>query len=267
MTTASTSSPSTVNVEAIPQELRDLHQWVNWRFVQRPGRRKPTKVPINAATGGTASTTDAATWSAFDVALASFLNGQGDGIGFVFTTDDPYTGIDLDDCYDEAGQLVSWAQAIVTRFDTYTELSPSGKGLHIILRGQLPGKGRRKGHIEMYSEGRYFTITGALLDGTSAAIEDCSEKLLALHAEVFGGPDARPVEQHSADRSLNLGDDDNLIGKAQRAKNGAAFTKLWLGDWSAYSSQSEADLALCSMLGYWSTGDGERMIGYSGALA
>ena len=138
MATASTSSHhSTFNAEAIPHELRDRPQWVIWRSTERADNPKPTKVPINAQTGKSASTTDSTTWSSFDVALASYHKCQGDGIGFVFTTDDPYTGIDLDNCHDEAGQLVSWAQDIVSRFDSYTELSPSGRGRHIIIRGKL----------------------------------------------------------------------------------------------------------------------------------
>ena len=170
MATAPTSSSSSVNVDAIPQELRDLPQWVAWRFAKRDGNAKPTKVPINAETGKAASSTDPATWTSFEKALVAYQSGHGDGIGFVFSTDDPYTGIDLDSCYDEVGQMAEWAENIVVRLDSYTELSPSGRGLQIIIRGTLPAKGRRKGAIEMYSEGRYFTMTGESVEGESAAI-------------------------------------------------------------------------------------------------
>lgn len=260
MATAPTLSPSTVNVEAIPQELRDLRQWVIWRFVQRPGSRKPTKVPINAATGKGASTTDAATWSSFDVALASFLKSQGDGIGFVFTPDDPYTGIDLDDCHDEDGHLVSWARDIVARFDSYTELSPSGRGRHIILRGKLPEKGRRKGHVEMYSEGRYFTMTGALIEGEPSVIAERSETLIAVYQEIFvEGDNQQTIQRPTISSFSNIEADDDLIDKAISAKNGVKFRMLWQGDISGYGSNSEADMALCNHLHYWTGGDIERM--------
>ena len=158
---------SAINVEAIPRELRDLDQWVGWKRVHRDGASKPTKIPLDAKTGNTASTTDPTTWASFEAALAAFRSGQGDGIGFVFSPDDPYTGIDLDHCYDPVtGTMADWAQDIIDRFDSYTEWSPSGMGIHIIIKAQLPGKGRRKGSIEMYSEGRYFTVTGAKFDGT-----------------------------------------------------------------------------------------------------
>ena len=99
------SGRCSVNIGAIPQELRDLPQWVTWRSVQRNGNPKPTKVPINPTTGLPASTTDPSSWVSVDDALASYHVGHIDGIGFVFAPDDPYTGIDLDKCYDEAGHL------------------------------------------------------------------------------------------------------------------------------------------------------------------
>ena len=254
--------PATLSVfvEAIPQELRDRPQWVTWRMVQRTGGSKPTKIPHNPRTGNAASTTDSSTWAPFDVALAAYLADKGDGIGYVFSPDDPYTGIDLDKCRDiDTGKLADWAKDIVARFATYTELSPTGSGLHLIVLGKLPKNGRRKGLIEMYSEARFFTITGARLDGTPELISDCSEELLCFHQEVFGDIDAKCAEDFPASGHPTVGDDDDLIGKAQRAKNGVAFTKLWEGDSSTYSSPSEADLALCSMLCFWTNKDAGRI--------
>ena len=259
MATAPTSSSSSVNVDAIPQELRDLPQWVAWKFAQRDGNAKPTKVPINAETGKAASSTDPATWTSFEKALVAYQSGHGDGIGFVFSTDDPYTGIDLDSCYDEVGHMADWAENIVARLDSYTELSPSGRGLHIIIRGTLPGKGRRKGPMEMYSEGRYFTMTGASVDGESAVIAERNDTLQAVYHEIFAEGDRKlPSRQAQITRS-NSESDDDLIKKAIGAKNGAKFQLLWQGDASGYESQSEADLALCNHLHYWTSGDTWRM--------
>jgi putative DNA primase/helicase len=85
-----------------------------------------------------------------------------DGIGFVFSDADPFCGIDLDDCRNpETGEIVPWAQEIICRVgDGYTEISPSGRGIHVIIRGDVRGGGMRRGPVEMYSRGRYFTITG-----------------------------------------------------------------------------------------------------------
>ncbi len=196
------------------------------------------------------------------MALDTYRSGLVDGIGFVFSKDDPYTGIDLDGCYDpEANVLDPWAQKIITRLNTYTELSPSGTGVHLIIKGQLPGKGRRKGPIEVYSEGRYFTMTGARLDGTPACIADRSAELETLYQGLFADTNAVGPASDTSDNHPSVQDDDDLIERARSARNGAAFSKLWSGDWSGYDSHSEADLALCGMLHFWTSGDTERADG------
>ena len=113
---------------------------------------------------GNAATDNPATWCSFDEALASFCAGKVDGIGFVFTAGDPYTGIDFDHVRDTVnGVIVSWALNYIVRLDSYTEISPTGKGLHVIVKGKLPPKGRRQGQLEMYDDRRFFTMTGVLL--------------------------------------------------------------------------------------------------------
>ena len=92
--------------------------------------------PLAARTGSPASTADSSTWGTFE-RVADFRGA--DGIGFVFTEDDPYVGIDLDDCRDpDTGELTDLANSIVEQLDSYTEISPSGTGIHIIVRGVLP---------------------------------------------------------------------------------------------------------------------------------
>jgi putative DNA primase/helicase len=151
----------------LPAELLPLPQWVCWRFEERDG--KPTKVPVNPRTGQRASVNDPATWAPFAQAWGSPHNTG--TVGFVFTGADPYCGIDLDGCRDpETGTIKPWAQAIIDRFGSYTEISQSGRGIHILVRGKLPGPGRRKrlpevgGEIEMYDQGRYFVLTGRPID-------------------------------------------------------------------------------------------------------
>ncbi len=153
-----------VRAEGIPDEMKERRQWVVWRLEVRDG--KPTKVPYSPH-GGRASSTDLMTWGAFEEALAAL--DRFDGIGFMFCSADPYTGVDLDGCRDpETGEIAPWAAEIVSALDSYTELSPSGTGVHIIAKGTLPGRGGKRKSIEMYDMRRFFTVTGHVVAGIEA---------------------------------------------------------------------------------------------------
>jgi putative DNA primase/helicase len=147
-----------VKAESIPEELRVRPQWVVWKAVGD----KPDKIPYSARSGRRASSTDLLTWATFQEALEAYENGDYAGIGFVFSSADPYTGVDLDDCVDADGEIAGWAMEIVRYFDSYTELSATGSGLHIIVRGEVPN--RRKGDVEVYSSKRFFTVTGHVVE-------------------------------------------------------------------------------------------------------
>jgi primase-polymerase (primpol)-like protein len=146
-------------VENIPEQLTERPQWVCWRYEERDGTM--TKVPYTD-TGWRASTTDLLTWTTCAMALVAYERGHCDGIGFVFSSADPFVGIDLDDCRDpETGEIAPWAQKIINRVqDGYIEVSPSGRGIHVIVEGRVRDGGMRKGKVEMYSRERFFTITG-----------------------------------------------------------------------------------------------------------
>ncbi len=148
----------------IPEELSQLRQWVCWRFAERDG--KPTKEPINPTyTGRKASTTDPTSWSTFKHALSVYeMHPLLDGIGFVFTARDPYCGIDFDNCI-EGGVLDPWVEGWIDRLGGYTELSPSGTGVHVIVKAELPGGGKnnRARGVEIYDRERFFTVTGRAL--------------------------------------------------------------------------------------------------------
>ena len=166
----------------IPRELKLLSQWVNWRYEQRNG--KPTKVPINAHNGNNASCDDRSTWSDFEVAHQKLQAGDAAGVGFQITP--PYVGIDLDKCRNnETGQIEQWARDIISELNSYTELSPSETGVHILVQGELPAGGRRKGHVEMYDGKRFFTMTGAHVGNTPATIEKRTAQLKVLHGRIF----------------------------------------------------------------------------------
>ena len=148
----------TLRAENIPEQLKTRPQWVVWKAVGD----KPDKVPYSARSGRRASSTDLLTWSTFQEALEAYENGEYAGLGFVFSSADPFTGIDLDNCVDENGEIAGWALEIVRYFDSYTELSATGTGLHVIVRGEVPN--RRKGEVEVYSSKRFFTVTGHVVE-------------------------------------------------------------------------------------------------------
>src|SRR5215204_4326509 len=149
-------------VENIPEQLTERPQWVCWRFEERGGEQ--TKVPYTPGTERRVSTTDLMTWRTFSEALEAYEAGEPpyDGIGFVFCSADPFVGIDLDDCRNrQTGEVESWAQNIIDTFSAegYVEASPSGTGVHIIVKG-IQKEGARRGRVEMYGQDRYFSVTG-----------------------------------------------------------------------------------------------------------
>ncbi len=136
----------------VPEELRGRPQWVVHK----------EKVPYIAGGLGKASSTDLMTWRTFEEAVRALETGEYDGVGFVFSSGDPFVGIDLDKCRDpETGELEDWAAKIVKDLGGYAEASFSGTGVHIFVKGKTPN--RRRGRIEVYSSERFFTVTGRVL--------------------------------------------------------------------------------------------------------
>jgi hypothetical protein len=209
------------------RELIALRRWVVWQYEVRAG--KPTKVPYCPTTRQRASSTDPTTWSAYDEAAA--VASAYAGLGCVIVT--PYTGLDLDKCRDpETGALAPWARAMVDRLRSYTETSPSGRGVHVWMKGNLPPGRRRRGPVEMYDGGRYFTITGAHLPGTPITIEARQAELEGLHTELFGALTHEPAPSPPSNGPLTL-DDAAVIDVILRSRAGAKFAQLWGGEWVA----------------------------------
>src|SRR6202035_4310171 len=249
-----------MNWDNVPRELIEQSQWVVWRYVRRDGH--DTKVPFDALTGKLASTTDPATWrSAAEAKAALHQHGGFDGIGFVFSGTDPFAGVDLDHCLDEQGQIEPWAQQVVDRLSTYTEISPSGRGLKLFLQAELPVGGNRKGRIEMYDSARYFTVTGQHVAGTPLTVEARQGELTALHAELFGGRPRETIPEAASLSEARSLEDAELLARARQARNGEKFVGLFeRGDLSSYGDDdSAADLALCCLLAFWCQRDVERI--------
>jgi putative DNA primase/helicase len=239
------------NFDAIPAELRELPRWVVWRWGEidpKTGKRK--KPPFRAdAPGLHASSTHKATWGTFAQALKPLENGRADGIGFALCP--PYVGIDLDEELSEANQ-----SAIIGTLDSYTERSVSGTGWHVVIRASLNGRGRHPAGVGIFQTDRFFYFSGEHARGTPTTIEDRQAELDRVLEEFLPPKDegmpSFPVQPVDID-------DQELIDRAMGARNGADFQRLWNGDTGGYRSPSEADLALCNMLAFWTGRDPGRI--------
>ena len=165
---------SGATMKTLPEQLRFCNQWVCWRC-DKNGR----KIPVDAMTGRPASTTHAATWTDFNTAQRAYRADPGlEGVGFVFSETDPFFGVDLDDCICDDGALEPWAADVVKRFSsTFIERSPSGRGVKIFGIGRKPPGTCKRGKVECYDRGRYFTLTGERWSGTGANVVTCQETL------------------------------------------------------------------------------------------
>jgi len=228
----------------IPHEMRIYPQWVVWRY-EDTDSKKPTKVPYSAKTGHLASVTDPNTWAGFDECVNAMSSGWYAGIGFVLTENDPYAFIDLDDTKGDQTALDRQIK-IFNEFNSYAERSPSGSGLHIIVKGAIPS-GRRRSFIEVYSSLRYMTMTGDIY--RNAPINDCNELLNVLWGQMGQGSVA---VAHYAGLAEAKETDEQVYNRAVAAANGDKFAELYAGKWEGmYASQSEADFALVDIIAFY----------------
>jgi putative DNA primase/helicase len=221
-----------------------------------------TKVPYSAA-GNKASSSDGNTWADFGSAVEAYNSGSWDGVGFVFARGGGVTGIDLDHCFDAEGRLEPKAAAIVRALNSYTEYSVSGSGLHIIARAsadqgiRASSRSRLDIPVEIYSHGRYFTMTGRAY-GEPASIA-YAQNVIDYLREVISPAAAKGKTQCEKGRNCRYLDNGELIKATLSAENGGKFRRLWDGDTSMYGGDhSRADAALLKMLLFWTKNDMER---------
>ena len=175
-----------------------------------------------------------------------------DGIGFVITRDIGIIGIDVDHCFNrDNGQGEQWAIDIIQTLASYSEFSPSGEGIRIFVKGNLPGgvAGKKKGNIEIYSAGRYLTVTGHRLKNAPTTIESRQDQIDQLFKTIFKEEHAK-AKTNGNNGNGHLLADDELLDKAFTARNDDKLKRLFKGDHGSYPSQSEADMALCSLLAF-----------------
>ena len=231
-------TPTQIN--NIPSELKQLRQWVCHK----------NKVPIIPGSEIAASPSDPSTWRSFQEAIQ--YAGTSDGIGFVFSPDDPYVGVDIDHCIDDNNLLSADAKTIVNTIKSYTEKSQSGTGIHVICKGTLPEGARRNTHtgVEMYSDKRFFVVTGDKLSKTSAIAERPAEII-----DMYNGYVAKNTKSMLGSKSSNPSQSnvsyETIIGMLPKKKK-EKFLSLWEGNIAEYNNDhSAADLALCSLLAYY----------------
>lgn len=274
-------------------ELQQYFQWVCYIFVSRG--QKITKPPINpnvpefpARKERMADTTDPATWTSYEQAVDRWINAKSyRGIGFVFTATDPFCGIDLDHCIDPTTHTIApWALHILTLLSSYSEVSAQGTGIHIIVKASLYETARalaiassdevkhKKGDLELYDRERYFTWSNKHIKGTPSTIEERQDQINELYFELFYIEEEDEEDKQQAaiqeqpTSQATLPDDDALFTLAENARghNGQLFSQLWRGDLTGYTKKdsneidySRADLALCSILAYWTQKDAGRI--------
>lgn len=252
------------DADNIPEQLRRQNQWVVWREAPAlSAKAKPRKVPVNAATLANADHTDPANWCSFRKAVEVFRkHPKLAGIGFSFSPDDPYCGIDLDNCRDkQTGGLEPYAEELVRLAGSYAEISPSETGVKIYLIAKL---GDRKNHfefsgheIEAYDQGRFFVITGKRLPEAPAALREAQSTLDELHPP--GAPRAQqPPEwdvskrpKDAATATVDALTDEELIRRISASNQGAKFKALMADDKTGYPGYFAASGALCTILAAW----------------
>lgn len=238
----------------LPVQLTDVKQWVCYKAIPRNG--KITKVPVNPHNVKPIDCNNECNWLTFNNAISAVaINEAISGIGFVFTENDNFVGIDIDGCVDENGKLSSVAEDIVNLFKgkAYIEFSPSGKGLHIITLGKKNGTSSKNATLglEMYDKKRYFTVTGDVVF-TPTTLLDCSSEIETIYHKYF----VKKEDQLSMGSII----DNDILKLMFAGKNGDRLRSLYDGQWESYfPSQSEADLALCNALAFYTGNDANEM--------
>ena len=248
-----------VNSKNIPKYLKENANFCNWKYETRDGNL--TKVPYNPHTMNKASVNNLNTFTDFSFVINALNNFDGIGI----RVDGKIIAIDLDHCIEE-GKICSWAEEIVSHFqDTYIEISPSGKGLRIILLAPdnySYDKDKyyiKKNNVEVYVAGatnRFVTLTGNAIQKTDVVGNiDGFQWLIDTYMK-------RPISNSSIftnEHRESYLTDESVIQKAMSSKQGEKFNKLWNGDTSDYPSHSESDLALISILAFYCNGNKEQI--------
>ncbi len=253
-----------LQLDKFPQHLKENSRFCCWRYEERNGCR--TKVPYNPVAGQMARSNDRNSFSDLQTAVTA-KGYEGIGIGIF----DGICAIDLDHCVKD-GQYTGNAAEIVALMHSYTELSPSGEGIHILFRADGFQYDSERYYIMNHKEGieayvagatnKYVTVTGRTCEAYEFG--DRTEELKILLERFMKRPEkSSDVLAGNAINTVNAGggmlDLDEIVALAKASRSGNAFSALWEGSTVGYSSHSEADMALCSYLAFWTGKDAAKM--------
>lgn len=247
----------------IPEELRNLKQWGLFHLKYVPERHKNTKIPLNAYDGTLGKSNDPTTWSEFDIALRALDKyDNADGLAFYFANG--YVGLDIDNIGSDLQDFFAGApETSVETFrkltkKTYMEVSQSGKGIHAIFKGKIPGKHRRKGNYEMYESGRFFALTGNTIGSNEIQSLDKSS-MKKLYEFLFGKDKIINISNYH-DQPINDLSVAEMINRMLSSSRGQRDKLFMQGGWEKfYTSQSEADLAFANDLAFWTGKNFQKM--------
>lgn len=262
--------------DRIPQYLKGHARFCVWAYRNRDGKR--TKIPYDPCTGHKARSNDPTTFTSFQKAKAALERRPGGYSGLGIGMFGDLVGVDIDHCVGESGELSPLAREIVDKLGSYAERSPSGDGVHILCRArELPytkGEYRLNNRalgLEVYPAGftqRFLTLTGDALndEGVNIRTDEVME-LLEKHmaksiTDRYPAVDDVPAETAAEPRESDIFDDAELLDRMLKSTKGDAIAHLWSGDWEwsgKYGSQSDADMALCNQLAFWTRKDPAQM--------
>lgn len=233
----------------IPESIRQYPSWVGWRYINKDGKDKPTKVPYHLCSGRPASVNDPSTWCPWEEVANHGHNF--DGVGFVLSDKDPFFFVDFDATTN--AENLNTQLRIYNIIETYAERSPSGNGAHLIGIGKFAGRGRKTGDIELYCRQRFATFTGDILRNIDP---QPTEHLATLYQQMTKHEDIPVYEPDGPERYS----DTRVLEIANAAENAYKFNELWNGRWAEWypsASQNEADYALINMLSFYTEHRGQ----------
>lgn len=239
-------------------------RWILWSDANVNGRAvKLPRAPWVTGDKTVVDPTDPINHTDYSVAKEYALMHNDLDMGIVFTKDGPFAGVDIDNCIGENRQLSKFSQKIIEKLKSYTEISPSGKGIHIIVRvgdkEDLKAVKNSELGLEIYPYDRYFTFTSDVLLGSPSYVPFRTEELMKLVEDFGTKKEIEYTPPSNNTQHIPLLSDDEIIMKAKMSKGGDKFQRLWDGDTSDYNTHSEADQALLTILAFWTGGDRIQM--------
>lgn len=252
-----------MDYSGVPQELKELPNWGLFRKEWDARKGKYNKYPINAETGELAKSNDPSTWTTFTHAVEK-VNQYG-AAGLAFFIQPPYMLIDLDHCFEDiqrvkGGDHENEVADFIDRTQSYTELSVSGEGIHIIAKGKFPGPKRRHNNVEMYPEERFIALTGNVfgkaVDQINTVSDDDLKYLYQTYLDKQGKviPLSDDITGPTEPSTLTA---NQVIEKALASAQGPKFKRFMDGDWQdmGYTSHSDADQGFANILAFWCAKD------------